>query len=63
MQLRRAMEIVNTQDDNSNIFYKEDFWRARRWNFRGSRKPSARAEGRYGHADAGQVIFFIKKTQ
>ena len=23
MQLRRAMEIVNTQDNNSNIFYKE----------------------------------------
>ena len=24
MQLRRAMEIVNTQDNNSNIFYKEN---------------------------------------
>ena len=24
MQLRRAMEIVNTQDNNSNIFYKDD---------------------------------------
>ena len=24
MQLRRAMEIVNTQDKNSNIFYKEN---------------------------------------
>ena len=23
MQLRKAMEIVNTQDNNSNIFYKE----------------------------------------
>lgn len=23
MQLRRDMEIVNTQDNNSNIFYKE----------------------------------------
>ena len=24
MQLRRAMEIVNTQDNNSNISYKEN---------------------------------------
>ena len=24
MQLRRAMEIVNTQDNNRNIFYKEN---------------------------------------
>ena len=24
MQLRIAMEIVNTQDNNSNIFYKEN---------------------------------------
>ena len=24
MQLRKAMEIVNTQDNNSNIFYKEN---------------------------------------
>ena len=24
MQLRRAMEIVNTQDNYSNIFYKEN---------------------------------------
>lgn len=24
MPLRRAMEIVNTQDNNSNIFYKEN---------------------------------------
>ena len=24
MQLWRAMEIVNTQDNNSNIFYKEN---------------------------------------
>ena len=24
MQLRRDMEIVNTQDNNSNIFYKEN---------------------------------------
>ena len=24
MQLRRATEIVNTQDNNSNIFYKEN---------------------------------------
>ena len=24
MQLRRAMEIVNTQDNSSNIFYKEN---------------------------------------
>ena len=24
MQLRRAMEIVNTQDNDSNIFYKEN---------------------------------------
>ena len=24
MQLRRAMEILNTQDNNSNIFYKEN---------------------------------------
>lgn len=24
MQLRRAKEIVNTQDNNSNIFYKEN---------------------------------------
>ena len=24
MQLRRAMEIVNTQDNNSTIFYKEN---------------------------------------
>ncbi len=24
MHLRRAMEIVNTQDNNSNIFYKEN---------------------------------------
>ena len=24
MQLRRSMEIVNTQDNNSNIFYKEN---------------------------------------
>ena len=24
MQLRRAMEIVNTQDNNSNIFYQEN---------------------------------------
>ena len=24
MQLRRAMEIVNTKDNNSNIFYKEN---------------------------------------
>ena len=24
MQLRRAMEIVNTQDNNSNIFYIEN---------------------------------------
>ena len=24
MQLRRAMEIVNTRDNNSNIFYKEN---------------------------------------
>lgn len=24
MQLRRAMEIVNTQDNNSNIYYKEN---------------------------------------
>ena len=24
MQLRRAMEIVNTQDNNTNIFYKEN---------------------------------------
>lgn len=24
MQLRRAMEIVNTQDNNNNIFYKEN---------------------------------------
>ena len=24
MQLRRAMEIVNTQDNTSNIFYKEN---------------------------------------
>lgn len=24
MQLRRAMEIVNTQDTNSNVFYKEN---------------------------------------
>ena len=24
MQLRRAMEIVKTQDNNSNIFYKEN---------------------------------------
>ena len=24
MQLRRAMEIVNTEDNNSNIFYKEN---------------------------------------
>ena len=24
MQLRRAIEIVNTQDNNSNIFYKEN---------------------------------------
>ena len=24
MQLRRAMDIVNTQDNNSNIFYKEN---------------------------------------
>ena len=24
MQLRRAMEIVNTQDNNSNIFYTEN---------------------------------------
>ena len=24
MRLRRAMEIVNTQDNNSNIFYKEN---------------------------------------
>ena len=24
MKLRRAMEIVNTQDNNSNIFYKEN---------------------------------------
>ena len=24
MQLRRAMEIVNTQDENNNIFYKDN---------------------------------------
>ena len=24
MQLRRAIEIVSTQDNNSNIFYKEN---------------------------------------
>ena len=24
MQLRRAMEIVNSQEDNNNIFYKEN---------------------------------------
>ena len=24
MELRRSMEIVNTQDNNSNIFYKEN---------------------------------------
>ncbi len=23
MQLRRAMEIINTKDNNSNIYYKE----------------------------------------